>query len=278
MAVGTRITSEHLQQRVMRVLEAAISARRFALTLAELLERVLAIAQKRIGLDSESALVSLTKRLRLDDLYLAQACARGEEAAWEEFARAHFTFIGEFAQRSMAGSIEAEDLAQQVIADLWQRGKIGMYEGLSALRTWLGTVIAFAARNAIARARTTIPLQDEVQHEVEKYQVDLPDEYATSRKLIVEAVKQIIAGLPPKEKLLLLLYYEQGLKLREMTAVYHITEASVSRQLKALRERIRDQVQAKLKRELGLGFAAAQELMAHLPADLDFDLQRLLKQ
>lgn len=279
MASETRFTaSEQLRQKVRRVLEEVIPVGRFAFAPAELLERVLVIAEKRLGPEAhnEKVVVSFIKRLRLDELYLAHACARGEEAAWEEFARAHFAFIKEFARRSMPRSAEAEDLAQQIIADLWQRRKIGMYEGLSTLRTWLGTVIAHTAVNVIKSAKPTVPIENNMPHELEKHQAITPDEDASSRKLVVEAVKQTIEGLAPKDKLLLLLYYEQGLTLREMMAVYHVTEASVSRRLMALRERIRQRVQAKLKGDPGLSFAAAQELMAHLPADLDFDLRSVL--
>lgn len=280
MATETQfIASEQLRQKVRRVLEEAIRVGRFAFAPAELLERVLVIAEKRLGHEAhnENAVLKFIERLQLDELYLAQACGRGEEVAWEEFARAHFAFIEEFARRSMPGSAEAEDLAQQIVADLWQHGKIRTYEGLSTLRTWLGTVIAHAAVNAIKSAKPIASIQNDTPHELEKHHTVTPDEDASSRKLVVEAVKRTIEGLAPKYKLLLLLYYEQGLTLREMAAVYHVTEASVSRQLKALRERIRQSVQAKIKREFGLSFPAAQELMAHLPADLDFDLKSVLK-
>lgn len=87
-------------------------------------------------------------RLSLDDLYLATACARGDDKAWKECAERYFGFIRDFARRYLP-KVEAAELADQVIVDLWERGKMGRYEGRSSLKTWLGAVVAHAALNVV---------------------------------------------------------------------------------------------------------------------------------
>ena len=72
------------------------------------------------------------RRLSLDDLYLAAACARGEDAAWEECIARHGAFIRDFARRFLREPA-ASDVADQVVADLWQRGKMARYQGRSTL-------------------------------------------------------------------------------------------------------------------------------------------------
>lgn len=261
------------------MLEAAIPVGRFELTLTDFMPTVVAVAEKRLGPEAqdEDAFTVFVRHLRLDDLYLAQACAGGEEAAWEEFHRTYFDFIKEFARHSAAGAAEAEDLAQQMLTDLWQRGKIGRYEGMSSLRTWLGTLIARASINAIRCRRSMLSIESDVQEDVYQRPAVGLDDDASSRRLVVETVKQVVECLPSKDKLLLLLYYEQGLTLREMTATYRLTEATLSRQLKGLRQRIRDQLESELEGRRGLSMATAQDLLANLPADLDLDLRNVLK-
>jgi DNA-directed RNA polymerase specialized sigma24 family protein len=97
------------------------------------------------------------------DLALARACAR-RGSAWEEFERRHFAFIRAFASRLLPGAAGA-DLADQVIADLWQRGKIARFEGRSNLKTWLGAVVAHAASNVAQARRRMVPLHGAGQEE-----------------------------------------------------------------------------------------------------------------
>src|ERR1041384_2246805 len=106
---------------------AAVSARirvRFGLTAAEFTDRVAVLVTP--AADSLDAFEAAIDRLSLDDLYLATACSRGDEA--------HFNFIGRFARRSWREPW-ASDVGDAVIAELWTRDKMARYEGRSTLRT-----------------------------------------------------------------------------------------------------------------------------------------------
>jgi RNA polymerase sigma-70 factor (ECF subfamily) len=213
------------------------------------------------------------RRLSLDDLYLAAACARGEDAAWEECLARHGGFLRAFARRFLKEPA-ASDVTDQVIADLWERGKMARYQGRSTLRTWLGSIVAHAALNALKAARRTLPLE-RADGGYRSTTRGAPDtEAGPERSLLEELVKEAMEGLPAVGKLLLLLYYEQGLTLDEMAAVLGGSKAALSRKLQRTRDELRASIDSLSRRRAG---SSAEWLRAGIDLGrLELDLGRLL--
>jgi RNA polymerase sigma factor (sigma-70 family) len=191
----------------------------------------------------------LLASLVLDDLYLATACAAGEEAAWEEFSEAHFPFIRDFALRCTGRDPPAGDVAESVIADLWQRGKLRQFAGRSSLRTWLGTVVARTSINAGKRSAKTVSLDSRPGRAA----LSPPDARApaadeTFAREIAEAATAEIANLDPSDRLLLLLYYEQEMTLARMEKALHKSKAALSRRLDRVRKLLRSAIERRLGR------------------------------
>lgn len=227
-----------------------MSARRTSDIRAEILERV----RLRFALDLrafESRIRDATasgtriERLALDDLYLATACAAGEEGAWEELSQRHFGFIRDFALRCARRDPPASDVAERVIAELWQRGKIRQFAGRSSLRTWLGTVVAHTASNALQAQGRTVPLERGGERSAEP-EADAPD-WRTLRRIASEA----LAALPADGRLLLLLYYEQGSTLEEVGAILGASKAALSRRLSKIRAALRADIESRTGAETG---------------------------
>jgi RNA polymerase sigma-70 factor len=212
-------------------------------------------------------------RLVLDDLYLALACADGDEDAWREFERTHFAFIRDFAARFLHGA-EAEDLAAAVIADLWQRGKIAQFQGRSTLRTWLGAVVTRMALNARASTRLRLAVTAPDLATVDPA-TPVPTPGDRDARTLGRLVQGAIARLDPEEKLLLLLHFEQGLSLDAMVPLMSASKATLSRRIAAIRDRLRASVEALAAAEGGLRSA---EALRHAvgQAHAEFDLAALL--
>src|SRR5438034_7924939 len=98
---------------------------RFALDAEAFVARLLDLAGRRAGAGVAPS-VFLTG-FSLDDLYLATACAAHDEDAWAEFITRYRDFIHRFARRVLKEPAST-DLADEVIADLWERQKIARYE------------------------------------------------------------------------------------------------------------------------------------------------------
>jgi RNA polymerase sigma factor (sigma-70 family) len=207
----------------------------------------------------------------VSDLELAKACCRGDEAAWQEFRDRYFTYIRDFARR-FVHERAAADVADQVIADLWQRARLAQYDGRSTLKTWLGAVVAHAAINAGKVERRTTALTPQMWERA-SMTAGVAADQESSRAFTV-LVERAIGELTADNKLLLLLYYEQGLTLDEMAIVLGGSKATLSRRLSGLRSALRDAIDANARRELRVDADALRERLDF--ARLEFDLAAAL--
>ena len=217
--------------------------------------------------------------LSLDDLYLATACASGDLEAWSVCEAAHFPFIRTFARRFLPDAA-ARDLADQVIADLWQRGKIGSYAGRSTLRTWLGAVVAHSALNARKTWQAGVPPDTDAFREYARQRsaasvTQSRPEDADTERVLADLIVRAIEGLDPEEKLLLQLHYEQGLTLDEMEGPVGSSKATLSRRLRRIRERVKTTIDELAEGTHGTSFGALRERLAL--DRLEFDLSVVLR-
>jgi RNA polymerase sigma-70 factor (ECF subfamily) len=254
---------------------------RFALTAQAFAESVV---ERLRSIGTAGAVVERAGALNLDDLYLATACGLGDEAAWRECRERYFRFLREFAGRFLHASA-AGDVCDQVIADLWQRRRLARYDGRSTLRTWLGAVLAHAAINAgkVERRTTSLDAASEDpgrRLDAARHLPGVPAiesrsfEDLEAERVFGDLVRRALGELEPDEKLLLLLYYEQGLTLEQMEPVLHLSKATLSRRLQAVRARLRALMETHAERTLGSGIAALRERLDF--SRLDVDLTALL--
>ena len=207
-----------------------------------------------------------------DDRQLAAACCAGDEEAWREFRRRYFTLLHDFARR-FVNDRAAADVADQVIADLWQRQRLAQYDGRSTLKTWLGAVVAHAALNAGKMERRMTSLDDAAGARRRTAASSPQDEEA--RRLFATLVRQALAQLEPDDKLLLLLYYEQGLTLEQIEGLAGSSKATLSRRLDRLRRRLRESIETGSREQLRTPAAALRQELDL--SRLDFDLASALK-
>lgn len=170
-----------------------------------------------------------------DDLAVARRCLAGDEAAWTRVVERHRPAMIELAQR-IVPEAAALDLVDAVIADVWQRRKLERYEGRSALSTWLGAVTINAALNA-RRSFDKHALTVSVGG-------DQPDVPATpsidaDHAPLAGILNDAIAALPAESKLLVRMYYEQGLTLDQAAVVLKRSKSTLSRMLLQARGEIR---------------------------------------
>jgi RNA polymerase sigma-70 factor len=236
----------HAIERVRRRLMPAVRVR-FSLSLEDLAARVIQLAAGQLG-DVDD----IAGRLVADDLYLATACAAGDDRAWEEFGARYFTFVRQFAHRTLRDP-QASDVADQVIADLWQRRKIARYEGRSTLKTWLGAVVAHAAINAATQARAHAARQAEQARTDARTASEACDPaiVGDARDRLAHWVADAIRGLAPVERSLLLLYYEQGLTLDEISPIARRSKAALSRRLDRIRQTLRASIDRRARNTTG---------------------------
>jgi RNA polymerase sigma factor (sigma-70 family) len=245
-------------------------------------KRLKAIARDNLGESpSLEAVIGFIKTLNCTDLYLATACAKEglgfpladplqrkySSLAWQKLESEYKGFVSDLVRFFFRQTMEAQDFADSLIADLFLPSRSGLsrimsYDGRSSLCTWLRVVFSHRAINSqrcLAYKQTT---------EVE---VDMPDRPALVNfhrmvrarlygDVVADSMSSACGNLLPRERVLLLWRYKDGLRLGEIAELLSIHQSNVSRRLHRLYRKLRDGIVANLRRH-GMGPSAIEECL-----------------
>jgi RNA polymerase sigma-70 factor (ECF subfamily) len=300
------LTAEELGRTVRdgaaRLVARAADAR--GLDAASLQERVSKVVAKYVLRDEPGASAARVAKfidgLRADDLCLVVACERADERAWDDLINSFRTTVLSAARGASANEDAAEELAQSIWAELYglragdsgaAAGKLAYYSGCGSLGGWLRAVVS---QLAVDRHRKTSRLVqteedadfDRIAHEPtageQGFQVaatpdpELAHAHAESAGALHGALARVVAGLSAEDRLLIKLYYFDGLRLREAGAVLGVHEATASRRLTRLHAEVREGVEKILTQERGWTREEARRALAESAEHTDADLTPLL--
>lgn len=185
------------------------------------------------------------------DLYLALACARGNEQAWWEFDRQYRSFIERWSRHLVRSGTDADEVIDSVYVELFgtrvvqgvRQSKFRTYTGRGTLRGWLRTVILHTVVDLYRGRKTEVPLEDwsgdgdeAADRQIWPAQMrGTEDLMLTSvvrdryRSATMAALDQSLAALDDHETLLLLYYHVEGLKLREIARIVEQPRSPIRR-------------------------------------------------
>jgi RNA polymerase sigma-70 factor (ECF subfamily) len=207
--------------------------------------------------------------LHADELLLVVACEQGDEAAWTEMVEQYRTVVLSAARSSSAGAGEAEELADSVWAELYglreredgtRAGKLAYYSGCGSLGGWLRAVVGQLAVDRHRRTSRLVQTEEPSEFDravAESHEGDgwRPAPERDPERALAEgeaaravevALAEALGGLDAEDRLLVKLYYFDGLKLKEAGAVLGVHEATASRRLTRLHTEIRRRVESLL--------------------------------
>ena len=204
--------------------------------------------------------------LHLEDLALACALLSGSELAWEKFV-ADYRLVLYASARAIVGAggeARARELADSLYAELYGIDRAGgarknslldYFHGRSKLATWLRSVLAQRHVDALRASRRLDSLDDEptaaraaVLGRAHGASKDIDPDRARLLPRLAEAIPEALAALPPADRLLLSLYYVQGLTLAQIARTRGVHEATASRQLQNVRSELREHIESVLAR------------------------------
>ena len=187
---------------------------------------------------SASAVSDFLDQVQADDLFLALACANGNERAWWEFDQQHRGYMERVARHLAKTEADAQEVIDSVYVELYgtkvvdgeRISKFSTYSGRGSIRGWLRTVIWHslvdlhrAGHDEVSLDEMTETIGEGAAHasfaeqpadgEGEMIEEITRDRY---RKATVAAIANAFSGLDDHEKLLLLYYHVENLKLREI--------------------------------------------------------------
>lgn len=217
------------------------------------------------GQPTAEAAESFLRALHLEDLALACALRRGSEPAWEQFV-AEYRPVLQAAARAIVGAggeARARELADSLYAELYgldrwggdrKKSLLDYFHGRSTLATWLRSVLAQRHVDALRASQRIESLDDQriasgVRLEsANKLFENIDPDRARLLPRLVEAISEALMALPAPDRLLLSLYYVQGLTLAQIARMRDVHEATASRRLQNIRCELRERVECVLAR------------------------------
>lgn len=239
--------------------------------------------------------------LHADDLCLIVACERGDQAAWSDLVERFGATVRSAARQASSNEDAAEDLSQSIWAELHglrvradgrPAGKIAYYSGRGSLGGWLRAVVGQLAIDQHRKQSRLV--QTEVDADFDRLAREshqgeeafsaataAPDpEHALSERRaasdVERALARAIGELDAEDRLLVKLYYFDGLRLREAGAVLGVHEATASRRLTRVHGEVRSRVEAILMKEHGWTREETARSLAEAASHLDTDMELML--
>jgi RNA polymerase sigma-70 factor len=249
-------------------------------------DRIRSIIRKHLGLSpAESAAVAFVKGLHCTDLYLATACAQEscapEQAhkvhagdkpsslAWKTLGATYQAFIHDLARLFFRQRFVAQDIADNILADLFfpdssGNSRIISYDGRSSLCTWLRVVVynrAINARRCKAYSQT-VEIESNIPDRPALINMDRTIAAKRYSMPLKDSVASACSKLSAEERLLLLWRYEDGLQLGRIAELLGIHQSNVTRRLERIQGRLRDQTIATLSSKYHMTGAAIEECLS----------------
>jgi len=266
--------------------------------------RIRAAVDKYLLKDDENAsfeaITGFIEKLQADDLCLIVACEQGNQKAWSDLVR-RFSMTVRSAARSASSNEEgAEDLTQSIWAELYglrvredgrPAGKLAYYSGRGSLAGWLRAVVAQLAIDQHRKQSRLVQTdedsdfdriiqQGQDENEWSGHGGSVNPELEISKKLagaeMQKALARSIKQLSAEDRLLVKLYYFDGLRLREAGAVLGVHEATASRRLTRIHADLRRQVENTLIEEKGWSKPETEHAFSDIALHLEADIEPLL--
>jgi RNA polymerase sigma-70 factor (ECF subfamily) len=273
----------------------------YGVSLNTLSARIKSAVQKYLLRDDENVATSIIEvfieKLQADDLCIIVACEEGNEKAWSDLVERFSSTVRSAARSASANEEGADDLAQSIWAELHglrrrgdgqPAGKLAYYSGRGSLAGWLRAVVAQLAIDQHRKQSRLVQTEEDadfdliIQHGqnrgdwLGREPVSNP-EVQTSQKIagaeMQAALSRAIKKLSAEDRLLVKLYYFDGLRLREAGTVLGVHEATASRRLTRIQSDLKEGVRNILIDEKGWTRsetdAAFSELAVHLQTDIE---------
>lgn len=246
---------------------------------------------------SNSEIQQFIDEMHADDLCLVIACENGDEKAWEDLVAGYDSTVKYAARRFTTNSADAEDLASSIWAELHGlrrdadeklRRKLSYYSGRGSLAGWLRAVVSQLAIDQFRKQSKLVQIEtvnefDQVNSVKNLYsgnnshsqnpETNLAEKRTADN--VISAFRIAISKLEPEDRLIIKLYYFEGLKLKDVAATFGFHEATASRKLVRIQSEIRKHSEAALRDEHGWSEAEVKLYLSEAASKLGVDVGQL---
>jgi RNA polymerase sigma-70 factor, ECF subfamily len=157
--------------------------------------------------------------------------ARGDPSGFEDIVREHQAMVFSLAYHFLHDRSQAEELAQDVFLQLYQR--LPAIESAAHLRFWLCRVTSHRCIDEVRRRRPQVSLEETAEPSTTP---SLPDPILNTK------LRQLVATLPERQRLVVILRYQEELELHEIAETLEMplntVKSSLQRAHAVLREKL----------------------------------------
>ncbi len=224
------------------------------------------------------------RSVRSGDMYLALACARGDQAAIVTFERAYFDEIDRAAVRTRAGTDLAAEAKQNIrrilfVSESNRPAAAAMFSGRGDLRGWIRVTATRELIRLLGRDKREVKIDDDALFDFLSPANDPELSYIRDlyRAECSEAFRMALNALPTKDRSLLRYQVLDGLTVDDIGALHGIHRATAARWLARIREELLEHTRTEVQRRLGIATNEVDSILRLVHSRLDVSLERVLR-
>lgn len=243
---------------------------RFDRYLAQLARRV----TERAGEPAERVI----RTMPAADLYLAAACADGDEPAIAVFQQALVPDLRRALGKLAMPAATLDEAVQRVVVALLvgERAQIAGYAGRGTLRSWLRTIGVRTARRMLGDKHAPTGGDEELASlpaAVRDPELELLRE--RYRDEVRRAFAAAFAQLAPRERNVLRQYYIDQLTIDDLAALYRVNRATTARWVAGARLAVVKATRAQLVDEVGVPASQVDSVIRLVRSQLELSVRDL---
>jgi RNA polymerase sigma-70 factor (ECF subfamily) len=202
------------------------------------------VAVKYLQPDSDVAATGeFFSTLHTEELVLARACARGNDAAWDAFLLRYRQPLYEAGISIAKDYGIGRDLADSLYADLCSRGvsPLNSYMGYGSLEGWLRTMMARSFIDRYRQERRLVSLEEESEEGMQ-FAAAPPQAAASVDPRLEQATDDALRSLDSEDRFILASFFLHDRTLAELAQVLRLHESTVSRRVHKITASLRKQI------------------------------------
>lgn len=222
------------------------------------------------GVPAQPVLTRFIQSLHTNDLLLALACALANDAGWQRFSTLYRKYLADVIRRLAIRGLDPLDLSDAVWIDLFLpdrsgQSRIASYDGRSSLATWLRVIVSNRIINERLRKGSRFSNLEDIPEPADSTALDELEAHLRLNRyhsVILKCFRRAALKLSERDRLILLLRYDQELQLGEIARLFSVHQSTITRQIDRALARLRSDVVSSLAVDCGLGDDAIQECLS----------------
>jgi RNA polymerase sigma-70 factor, ECF subfamily len=243
------------------------------------IERYAAHLAKRVIDRADEPAERVIKTMPAADLYLAAACADGDETAVATFRDAHVPTLRQALGKLAMPAATLDDAVQRVLVMVFvgEAPQIRNYAGRGSLRSWLRSIGVRTARRMLGVEHAAAGAGD---GELNALPAAVRDpELELLRVRYRDEVKRAFAAafhqLDERQRNILRQYHIDGLTIDQLAALYHVNRATTARWVAGARLAIVKATRAELIEHAGVPPTEVDSVIRLVRSQLDLSVREL---